>query len=78
MIQEYFCFTRNSNCSTVCNLLDYWSSLGDAIKTGRPTYYNDAEKEVDGNKLREYIKAMHNIGTIQADESEVYNGHDEK
>jgi len=47
---------------------DYWTRLGVAIKTGKPTAFDDAEKEVDEQRLRVFIKAMHNIGTIQAEE----------
>ena len=50
------------------NLWDYWSRLNVAIKTGKPTAYDDGEEEVDEQRLREFIKAMHNIGTIQAGE----------
>ncbi len=47
------------------NLWDYWSKLGVAVKTGKPTAYDNAE-EVDEQRLREFIRAMHNIGTVQA------------
>ncbi|MBO1223268.1 MAG: methyltransferase domain-containing protein [Candidatus Scalindua sediminis] len=50
------------------NLWDNWSGLGVAIKTGKPTAYDNAEEEVDERKLNEFIKAMHNIGIIQAEE----------
>ncbi|ODS31047.1 MAG: methyltransferase [Candidatus Scalindua rubra] len=50
------------------NLWDYWSRLGVAVKTGKPTAYDDAEEEVDEHSLREFIKAMHNIGIVQAGE----------
>ncbi|OHB89144.1 MAG: hypothetical protein A3D13_08595 [Planctomycetes bacterium RIFCSPHIGHO2_02_FULL_40_12] len=50
------------------NMWDYWTRLGVAIKTGKPTAFDDAEKEVDEQRLRVFIKAMHNIGTIQAEE----------
>jgi ubiquinone/menaquinone biosynthesis C-methylase UbiE len=50
------------------NMWDYWSRLGVAIRTGKPTAFDNAEKEVDEQRLRVFIKAMHNIGTIQAEE----------
>ena len=50
------------------NMLDYWSRLSDAIRTGKPTAYDNAEEEVDEKRLREFISAMHNIGTVQAGE----------
>ncbi len=50
------------------NLYDYWSRLNVAIKTGKPTAYDDAKEEVDERKLREFIKAMHNIGIVQSEE----------
>ncbi len=50
------------------NMWDYWSRLSVAIKTGKPTAYDNAEEEVDEQRLRVFIKAMHNIGTIQAGE----------
>jgi ubiquinone/menaquinone biosynthesis C-methylase UbiE len=45
---------------------DYWSKLNVAVKTGKPTAYDNAEEEVNEKKLREFIRAMHNIGTVQA------------
>lgn len=50
------------------NLWDYWSKLSVAVKTGKPTAYDNAEEEVDEQRLREFIRAMHNIGTVQAGE----------
>ncbi|MBS1259389.1 MAG: 3-hydroxy-5-methyl-1-naphthoate 3-O-methyltransferase [Candidatus Scalindua arabica] len=50
------------------NMLDYWSKLSDAVKTGKPTAYDDAEEKVDEKRLREFIRAMHNIGVVQAGE----------
>jgi hypothetical protein len=50
------------------NLWDYWSKLDIAIKTGKPIAYENAQEEVDEQRLREFIRAMHNIGTIQAGE----------
>ena len=50
------------------NLMDYWSKLSDAVRTGKPTAYDNAEEEVDEKRLREFIRAMHNIGAVQADE----------
>jgi len=50
------------------NMLDYWSRLSDAVRTGKPTAYDKAEEEVDEKRLREFIRAMHNIGVVQAGE----------
>jgi ubiquinone/menaquinone biosynthesis C-methylase UbiE len=47
---------------------DCWSKLNVAIKTGKPTAYDNAEEEVDEKRLREFIRAMHNIGVVQAGE----------
>jgi ubiquinone/menaquinone biosynthesis C-methylase UbiE len=48
------------------NMWDYWSKLSVAVKTGKPTAYDNAGEEVDEQRLREFIRAMHNIGTVQA------------
>jgi ubiquinone/menaquinone biosynthesis C-methylase UbiE len=50
------------------NMWDYWSKLNVAVKTGKPTAYDNTEEEVDDQRLREFIMAMHNIGTVQAGE----------
>lgn len=50
------------------NMWDYWSRLSVAVKTGKPVAYDNAKEEVDEKRLREFIKAMHNTGIIQADE----------
>jgi ubiquinone/menaquinone biosynthesis C-methylase UbiE len=50
------------------NMWDCWSKLNVAIKTGKPTAYDNAEEEVDKKRLREFIRAMHNIGVVQAGE----------
>ena len=50
------------------NMWDYWSKLSVAVKTGKPTAYDNADEEIDERRLREFIRAMHNIGTIQAGE----------
>jgi 2-polyprenyl-3-methyl-5-hydroxy-6-metoxy-1,4-benzoquinol methylase len=50
------------------NLWDNWSGLGKAVKTGKPTAYENAQEDVDERRLREFIKAMHNIGIVQAEE----------
>ncbi len=50
------------------NMLDNWSKLSDAVRTGKATAYDNAEEEVDEKRLREFIRAMHNIGAVQADE----------
>jgi ubiquinone/menaquinone biosynthesis C-methylase UbiE len=42
--------------------------LSDAVRTGKPTAYDNAEEEVDEKRLREFIRAMHNIGVVQAGE----------
>ncbi|MDP6924586.1 MAG: methyltransferase [Candidatus Scalindua sp.] len=50
------------------NMWDYWSGLGRAVKTGKPTAFYNAKKGVDRQRLREFISAMHNTATVQADE----------
>lgn len=50
------------------NMWDCWSKLNVAIKTGKPTAYDNAEEEVDEKRLREFIRAMHNIGVVQVGE----------
>ncbi|MGR3294533.1 MAG: methyltransferase [Candidatus Scalindua sp.] len=50
------------------NLWDYWSKLSVAVRTGKPTAFDNADEEVDEQRLREFIRAMHNIGTVQAGE----------
>jgi 2-polyprenyl-3-methyl-5-hydroxy-6-metoxy-1,4-benzoquinol methylase len=47
---------------------EYWSGLGTAVKTGKPTSFYNAKKGVDKKRLREFIRAMHNTATVQADE----------
>jgi 2-polyprenyl-3-methyl-5-hydroxy-6-metoxy-1,4-benzoquinol methylase len=47
---------------------DYWSRLSTAVKTGKPTAFDNAEEEIDEQSLREFIRAMHNIATVQAGE----------
>ena len=48
------------------NMWDYWSKLGTAVKSGKPTAYYNAKKGVDKQRLREFISAMHNTATVQA------------
>ncbi|MCR4288952.1 MAG: acetylserotonin O-methyltransferase [Candidatus Scalindua sp.] len=50
------------------NMWDYWSKLSTSVKTGKPTAYENAKKGVDKQRLREFIKAMHNNASVQADE----------
>ncbi len=50
------------------NMWDYWPKLGDAIRTGRPTAYDNAGDKVDKKRLREFILAMHNSGKVLAEE----------
>ena len=50
------------------NMWDYWSKLSTAVKTGKPTAYEKAKKGVDKQRLREFISAMHNNASVQADE----------
>jgi ubiquinone/menaquinone biosynthesis C-methylase UbiE len=50
------------------NMWDYWSGLGTAVKTGKPTSLYNAKKGVDKERLREFISAMHNTASVQADE----------
>ncbi len=47
---------------------DYWSRLSTAVKTGKPTAYDNAKKGVDEKRLRDFIRAMHNTASVQADE----------
>ncbi len=50
------------------NLWDSWSKLGDAVKSGKPTAFENAKEEVDDRRLRDFLKSMHNIASIQAEE----------
>ncbi len=50
------------------NMWDCWSKLNVAVKTGKPTAYDNAKEDVDEKRLREFIRAMHNIGAVQAGE----------
>ena len=50
------------------NMWEYWSRLGTVVKTGKPTAYYNAKNGVDEQRLRVFIKAMHNTATVQADE----------
>jgi len=50
------------------NMWEYWSKLGTAVKSGKPTAFKDAKKGVDKKRLREFISAMHNTATVQADQ----------
>ena len=50
------------------NMWEYWSGLGRAVKSGKPTSFYNAKKGVDKKRLREFISAMHNTASIQADE----------
>jgi len=50
------------------NMWDYWSGLRTAVKTGKPTAFDSAGGEVDEQRLKEFIRAMHNIATVQAGE----------
>ena len=50
------------------NMWDYWSGLGTAVKTGKPTAFYNAKKGVDKQRLREFIRAMHNTASVQADQ----------
>jgi ubiquinone/menaquinone biosynthesis C-methylase UbiE len=47
---------------------DYWSRLSTAVKTGKPTAFDNAKEDIDEPRLREFIRAMHNIATVQAGE----------
>ncbi len=48
------------------NMWNYWSRLDDAIRTGKPTAYDNIGDGVDKKRLREFILAMHNSGKVQA------------
>ena len=48
------------------NMWEYWSGLGTAVKTGKPTAFYNAKKGVDKKRLRVFISAMHNTAAVQA------------
>ncbi|MHC4267281.1 MAG: methyltransferase [Planctomycetota bacterium] len=50
------------------NMWDSWSRLDDAIRTGKPTAYDNLGNDVDSKRLREFILAMHNGGKVQVGE----------
>ncbi len=50
------------------NMWDYWSRLDVAIRTGKPTAYDNIGSKVDKKRLKEFILAMHNSGKVQAGE----------
>ncbi|GAX59526.1 methyltransferase [Candidatus Scalindua japonica] len=68
------CLVKNSpffQGDRIChfnNMCDYWSRLNTAVKTGKPTAFFNAKKNVDKKRLGVFIRAMHNIATIQADQ----------
>ena len=68
------CLTKNSpiyqgdRIHHFHNMWDYWSRLSTAVKTGKPTAFDNAKEDIDEPRLREFIRAMHNIATVQAGE----------
>ena len=51
------------------NLWEFWSRLDVAVRTGKPTAFeNVKEIDVGDHRLRDFLKSMHNIGSIQAEE----------
>ena len=50
------------------NLWEFWSRLDVAVRTGKPTAFEDVEEDVGDHRLRDFLKSMHNIGSIQAEE----------
>lgn len=50
------------------HMWDYWSRLSTAVRTGKPTAFDNSKEDVDEQSLREFIRAMHNIATVQAGE----------
>ncbi len=50
------------------NLWDPWSKLGDAVRTGKPTAFEDVQEGVDELRLRDFLKSMHNMASIQVEE----------
>ncbi len=68
------CLTKNSPAYQVDrirhfkNMWEYWSGLGRAVKTGKPTALYNSKKGVDKKRLRVFISAMHNTATVHADE----------
>lgn len=36
------------------NLWDPWSKLGDAVRSGKPTAFDDVQEEVDEQRLRDF------------------------
>ncbi|MCP4265712.1 MAG: methyltransferase domain-containing protein [Candidatus Brocadiaceae bacterium] len=49
------------------NMWTYWSRLNDAIKSGKPTAFDNVGDDVNKKSLREFILSMHNSGKVQAE-----------
>jgi len=50
------------------NLWEFWSRLDVAVRTGKPTAFENVKEDADDHRLRDFLKSMHNIGSIQAEE----------
>ncbi|MGQ3684253.1 MAG: methyltransferase [Candidatus Loosdrechtia sp.] len=48
------------------NMMDNWAMLRETIETGKPISLKDLPEEVDPHDLRDFITAMHNIGSVKA------------
>lgn len=48
------------------NMMDNWSMLRETIETGKSVSLRDLPEEVDPHDLRDFITAMHNIGSVKA------------
>lgn len=42
--------------------------IGRRSEVGKPTAFDDVQEEVDEQRLRDFLKSMHNIGSIQVEE----------
>ncbi|MDR4506149.1 MAG: acetylserotonin O-methyltransferase [Candidatus Scalindua sp.] len=50
------------------NLWEPWSRLSDAVRSGKPTAFEDVQEGVDEHRLRDFLKSMHNMASIQVEE----------
>jgi len=50
------------------NLWEPWSRLDVAVRTGKPTAFENVKEDIDDHRLRDFIKSMHNIGLIRVEE----------
>ena len=49
------------------NLWEPWSKLGDAVRSGKPTAFEGVQEETDDHRLRDFLKSMHNMASIQVE-----------